>query len=201
MKPSRKSCSSPRNSYSYAQLIAREMADNAIDDYAVAKQRVSARLQLQKASIPSNSEIEAALRDYLQLFDAEGHAQRLQQLDKAASTLMQWLEEYSPYATGAVVSRVAPRGSSLTLHIYGHAVETIFAQLQQRNIPLHSSEEVITTATNQRVKVPKLQFIAGTLPCEVVVLPQNYWQQAPRCPVRGSALQRLNRSQLLQLSA
>jgi len=50
-----------------------------------------------RRSLPANEEIEAELRAYLALYQAEEHPERLAELRRAALDAMRALEQFNPY--------------------------------------------------------------------------------------------------------
>src|SRR3954462_4105657 len=87
---------------------ARIMAEEGIDDFALAKRKAARQLGAPETeALPANEEIEAELRAYRALYQAEDHAQRIDELRHTALDAMRALERFSPYLTGAVLSGIA----------------------------------------------------------------------------------------------
>ncbi len=87
-----------------AAAAARLVAESGLD-YGTAKHKAVRRLlgdrSLPRAVMPDNDDIDAALREHLDLFDPE-HAARVQRRRRLAVGLMTQLASFSPYLTGAV---------------------------------------------------------------------------------------------------
>src|SRR5262245_41183403 len=61
-----------------AAAAARLMAEDGIDDFALAKRKAAKQLgALETQALPGNDEIEAELRAYLALYQADEHPQRV----------------------------------------------------------------------------------------------------------------------------
>src|ERR1044071_6448223 len=91
-----------------AAVAARIMAEDGIDDFALAKRKAAKSLSAaQTEALPSNDEIEAELRAYLALYQAEEHPQRVAELRSVALDAMRALERFRPYLTGPVLKGVA----------------------------------------------------------------------------------------------
>lgn len=103
-----------------AAAAARLIAD-AGSDYASAKrkavQQVLGDRSSAKGSMPDNDEIDAALREHLDLFDAD-HAARVLRRRQAAAALMQRLEAYHPYLTGAVWKGIVAEHAPIHLQLF-----------------------------------------------------------------------------------
>src|SRR6185503_13986681 len=80
-----------------AAAAARIMAEEGIDDFALAKRKAARRLGAAATeALPGNDEIEAALREYRALYQAAEHAERITELRRVALDAMRALERFSP---------------------------------------------------------------------------------------------------------
>src|SRR5438477_6111048 len=87
-----------------AAAAARIMAEHGIDDFALAKRKAARSLgAADTEALPANDEIEAELRAYLALYQAEEHPQRVAELRAVALEAMRALERFHPYLTGPVL--------------------------------------------------------------------------------------------------
>src|SRR5262245_64365475 len=85
---------------SIAAAAARIMAEEGVDDFALAKRKAAKRLGASATeSLPGNDEIEAELREYLALYQADEHPERIVELRRAALQAMRMLERFHPYLT------------------------------------------------------------------------------------------------------
>ncbi|MEI6736841.1 MAG: hypothetical protein WCL29_00005 [Pseudomonadota bacterium] len=104
-----------------AQGAARLIAEG-LDDYHAAKQKATRQLGLNssdKNCLPDNHEIEAALREHLMLFASDAQPAALTALREAAMQAMQWLSDFSPWLTGAVLAGTANEFSAIELELIG----------------------------------------------------------------------------------
>jgi len=119
-----------------AAAAARLLADGA-SDYASAKrkaaQRVLGERGAPKASMPDNDEVDAALLEHLQLFDA-GHAERVVQRRRAAADLMQRLAEFQPYLTGAVWKGIVTEHAPIHLQLFHDNTKDVQIDLLNRGV-------------------------------------------------------------------
>src|SRR5688500_19388744 len=83
-----------------AAAAARLMAEDGIDDFALAKRKAARQLGATDAqALPANDEIEAELRAYRALYEPQEHEERIAELRAIALDAMVALERFSPYLT------------------------------------------------------------------------------------------------------
>ena len=124
-----------------AAAAARIMAEDGIDDFALAKRKAARRLgAADSEALPANREVEAELRAYRALYQAQEHPERLEALRRLALDAMQALERFSPYLTGAVLSGVAGRYSGIELQLFPESPKDVELFLLDRGIPYETAE-------------------------------------------------------------
>lgn len=102
-----------------AALIAEEGLD-----YASAKRKAYDRAtgghgsRLAKQDLPSNEEVEDALREYQQIFQADHQPQRLASLRQKTLALMQLLSDFRPMTSGAIVNGTASDHTDIHIQCY-----------------------------------------------------------------------------------
>jgi hypothetical protein len=125
-----------------AAAAARIMAEEGIDDFALAKRKAARRLgAAETESLPANDEIEAELRDYLALYQAEEHPERIAELRRAALGAMRALERFSPYLTGPVLAGLAGPYAEIELQLFPESSKEVELFLLDRNIDYDASDE------------------------------------------------------------
>src|SRR5580765_7202671 len=91
-----------------AAAAARIMAEDGIDDFALAKRKAARQIgAVEGQGLPGNDEIEAELRAYRALYQEEEHPQVLAELRRVALDAMRALEHFHPYLTGPVLEGTA----------------------------------------------------------------------------------------------
>ena len=104
---------------SIAAAAARIMAEDGIDDFALAKRKAARQLGAPDTrELPGNQEIEAELHAYRALYQADEHAERVTELRKAALQMMRLLERFHPYLTGSVLSGTAGPYADIDLQVF-----------------------------------------------------------------------------------
>ncbi len=124
-----------------AAAAARIMAEGGIDNFALAKRKAARQLgATEKQALPGNEEIEAELRAYLELYQADEHPDRIRELRRIALAVMQELEAFTPYLTGPVLKGIAGPYSGIELQLFPDSGKDVEIFLLNRNIPFDSAE-------------------------------------------------------------
>ena len=124
-----------------AAAAARLMAEDGIDNFALAKRKAARQLgAADTESLPTNDEIEAELRDYRALYQAEVHPERIAELRRVALDAMRALERFSPYLTGPVLKGIAGPYAQIDLQLYPDSAKDVELFLLERNIAFDTSE-------------------------------------------------------------
>jgi hypothetical protein len=124
-----------------AAAAARIMAEDGIDDFALAKRKAARSLGAAATeALPANDEIEAELRAYLALYQAEEHPQRITELRAMALEAMRALEQFHPYLTGPVLKGTAGPYAEIALQLFPESSKEVEMYLLERNIPFTTQE-------------------------------------------------------------
>lgn len=169
-----------------AAVAARIMAEDGIEDFAMAKRKAARQLGAgDTQSLPNNDEIEAELRVYQSLYQGEEQRERLRYLRSEALAAMEQLAEFKPYLTGPVLKGTAGRYADIDLQVFADSGKELEIFLLNRNIPYETSESRYYSGNQERpVSVLSLDW-RGT-PIRVAV----YWPDDERRSVRTSPLGR-----------
>lgn len=102
-----------------AAVAARLMAEDGIDDFAMAKRKAARQLgATDTQSLPANDEVEAELRAYHSLYQADEHRDRIRELRAVALDAMQALASFKPYLSGPVLKGTAGRYADIDLQLF-----------------------------------------------------------------------------------
>jgi hypothetical protein len=124
-----------------AAAAARLMAEDGIDNFALAKRKAARQLgAADTESLPTNDEVEAALGDYRALYQAEEHPERIAELRRVALDAMRALERFNPYLTGPVLKGIAGPYAEIDLQLYPDSAKEIELFLLERNIGFDTAE-------------------------------------------------------------
>ena len=127
-----------------AAEAARIMAEDGIDDFALAKRKAVRRLGLQggRLALPGNDEIEAHLQTYRSLYQAEEHPGRIAELQRIALDAMLALEQFRPYLTGPVLKGTAGPYAEIELQLFPENLKEIELHLLERRIPFDTRDVI-----------------------------------------------------------
>ena len=124
-----------------AAAAARIMAENGIDSFALAKRKAARQLgATEKQALPGNEEVEAELRAYLDLYQADEHPDRIRELRRIALSMMHALREFSPYLTGPVLKGIAGPYADIELQLFPDSSKDVEIFLLNQNIQFASAE-------------------------------------------------------------
>lgn len=125
-----------------AQSAARLIAEDGIQDYAAAKRKAARQIGVPDShSLPSNSEVEMALRAYQELYQKDEQPALLKCLRQQALAAMQLLERFNPHLTGSVLSGTATRHSDINLQLFTDNVKEVELFLLNRGMPYETGEK------------------------------------------------------------
>jgi hypothetical protein len=125
-----------------AAAAARIMAEEGVDDFALAKRKAARRLgAADTEALPANEEIEAELRDYLALYQADEHPERIAEFRRVALEAMRALERFSPYLTGPVLAGLAGPYAEIDLQLFPESTKEVELFLLDQDLAYEASDE------------------------------------------------------------
>ena len=170
---------------------ARIMAQEGVQDFLQAKRKALRRLNLpEKTTLPTNQEVELALRDYLQLFHRENTDQLLQHMRQLALEAMRFLQHFSPRLCGPVLQGAFTTSSDIQLHLTADNSEEIALHLLHHNIPYQESEKRLRFGPERYEILPSYRFQADDVDIELCVFSRTLARATPLSPVDGKAMAR-----------
>src|SRR6185503_14516810 len=100
-----------------AHLAARLMAQDGIEDYALAKRKAARQAGVPDTrQLPNNEEIDSALKLYREVYERD-YRSRLRELRQVALAVMKELVEFNPYLTGSVLTGSAGKYAAIRLQL------------------------------------------------------------------------------------
>lgn len=183
-----------------AHEAARLMAEGGIRDFHQAKLKAASRLGIHDdASLPRNTEIEQALREYQRLFSGPGHGNELQRRRESALNALEFLHGFAPRLVGPVLDGTADANSAVLLHLHCDDPEAVHRFLDENGIPAESRTRRLRLDRERALDVPVWLFSAEELTFDLAVLPYDALRQAPLSPVDEKPMRRASVAQLRQL--
>ena len=180
-----------------AHEAARLMAESGIRDFHQAKLKAAHRLGIHDdASLPRNTEIEAALREHLRLFAGPAHGDGLRQRREAALRALDFLQPFSPRLVGPVLDGTADANSPVQLHLHDDDADGVQRFLDEHGIPAESRSRRLRLDRERTLDVPMWRFSAEGLAFELLVLPMHVLRQAPLSQLDEKPMRRASAAQL-----
>jgi hypothetical protein len=125
-----------------AAAAARIMAEDGVEDFALAKRKAARQLGAEDTqALPKNEEVELELRTYQTLYQGEEQRERIRYLRGRALEAMRLLEEFRPYLSGPVLKGTAGRYSGIDLQLFTDDNKAVELFLLSRAIAYEVSQQ------------------------------------------------------------
>lgn len=126
-----------------ASTAARMIAEDGAD-YATARRKAARKVlgvdQPHSNLLPDNMQIEDEVRKYQALFQGPQQAARLQAMRATALEVMDWLADFRPYLTGAVLNGTAGEYDDIHLQLFADSAKEVEIFLLNKNMNIEISE-------------------------------------------------------------
>lgn len=173
-----------------AQTAARMIAEDGVQDYALAKRKAARQLGAADThSLPSNSEVQQALRLHQELYQKDEQAHRLRQLRTEALAAMRLLERFNPYLTGSVLSGTATRHSDINLQLFTDSAKEVELFLLNRNTPYETGEKRFRL-NDDALSVPTFTLQGESSEIRLAVFSSEDLRKSALDPIEGKPLER-----------
>ncbi|MEX0607074.1 MAG: hypothetical protein WD382_03090 [Halofilum sp. (in: g-proteobacteria)] len=183
-------------------MAARLMAEEGVPGFAEAKARAADRLGVHGRQVmPRNDEIEAELRAYQALFQADEQPVWLARMRRVALDVMDLLEPFAPRLVGSVLRGTAAREAEVTLHVFAEPPEAVASFLYDRGLRWELAGWVGRFGGDREVELPMYRIGVADQPVRLIVFPAEGSREAPRSPVDGKPMARMGRAQVVELLA
>lgn len=152
-----------------ASLAARLMAEDGIDNFGLAKRKAARQLGAPDSeALPTNQEVEDALRAYQALYQEDELRERLAVLRHEALELMRELSHFSPYLTGPVLTGSAGRYAAAEIDLFADSAKDVEIFLLDRGIDFEHADLVRggpdAPETRLRVEGGEASFLLSVYP-------------------------------------
>lgn len=156
-----------------AAAAARLMAEDGIDDYALAKRKAAKQLGADDTrSLPGNDEVEAELRAYQSLYQGDEQRARIREMRSKALEAMRLLTEFRPYLAGAVLNGTAGRYGEIDLQLFTDDSKAVELALLNRKIAYSVSQERRFVSGRERA-VSVLKILWAGIPLNLSIYATN----------------------------
>ncbi len=155
-----------------AHKAAQMMTEEGISDYAFAKRRAAKFFGLDDGdALPSNDEINDAIKEHQAIFFDEEHEEQLKALRLEALSLMKKLIAFNPHLTGAVLDGTAGRYPTLHIQLYADSMKEVEFFLLNHNIVYETRDRKFRTKDPMQDKknIPVLTLEGSIGPIELLI--------------------------------
>jgi len=169
-----------------AAEAARIMVTQAQNNFRIAKQKAAERLGVSTgAGLPSNVEVEAALRAYQGFYGGKQHTHHIQKLREIALRVMRSLESFCPRLVGPVLEGTADKHAQISLHVFNDPPDAVALHLLEHGLSFQNAQRKIRWHDGSYRQVPLLVTDAEGITVELALFSQVDLRQAPPSPIDG----------------
>lgn len=169
-----------------AAEAARIMATQGLYNFRAAKQKAAGQMGIRSStSLPSNVEVETALRAYQQFYGGQAHDESIQSMRSAALGMMRELESFNPRLVGPVLEGTADQHAPVTLHLFSDPPDAVVMHMMEKRISFKNEDRKIRWHDGSFRLVPVLITDFQNHTIELALFNSVDLRQAPPSPVDG----------------
>lgn len=169
---------------------ARLMAQDGIEDYGLAKRKAAKQLGVPDSSrLPNNDEIDAALREYQDIYRSDDQDQRIRLLREQAVRAMRELAGFDPHLTGSVLSGMAGPYAVIHLLLFADNPKAVELFLIDRNMPYKTGQSRLYAGHEPRV-LPVFSIVVEGAEIELTVFDSRDLRSPVRATAEGRVIER-----------
>ena len=184
-----------------AAAAARIMAEDGVDDFALAKRKAARRLGVEgRLALPRNDQIEAELRAYRSLYQAEEHSARIAELRRVALDAMRALARFNPYLVGSVLKGIAGPYGEIELQLFPQNPKEVELYLLERNAA-YATHEALRYCGDRAREVAVLSLHWQGAPLKLAVFDHRDERLALKTSVAGRVAERAGIAEVCALVA
>ncbi len=173
-----------------AHQAARLMAEDGIADFALAKRKAARQAGASDLrELPTNEEVEQALRTYQELYHGEEQRAVLTHLRKQALAIMQLLKSFNPHLTGSVLSGTAGRHSEVSLQLFVDSIKDVELFLLNHQMTYRRAEKRMYVGDAWRV-IPIFTLDSDAAEVKIAVFSTNDQRHALKTSIDGKPIER-----------
>ena len=158
--------------FQVANKAAQMMAEEGISDYAFAKRKAAKFFGLMEGdALPSNDEINDAIKEHQAIFFDEEHEARLKILRLEALSLMKQLKAFNPHLTGGALDGTAGRYPTIQIQLYADSMKEVEFFLLNHNMAYETHDRKSRTKDSMQDKkmIPVLTLEGSMGPIELLI--------------------------------
>lgn len=169
---------------------ARLMAQDGIEDYGLAKRKAAKQLGIPDSSrLPNNDEIDAALREYQDIYRSGDQEQRVRLLREQAVRAMRELAAFDPHLTGSVLTGIAGPYAVIHLQLFAENPKAVELFLIDRKMPYKTGQSRLYAGHEPRV-LPVFSISVEGTEIELTVFDSRDLRAPVRATAEGRVIER-----------
>ena len=177
------------------------VADEGVADFGHAKRKAARQLGLPEDScLPSNAEVEQAIREHHEIFHGDTHASHLQRLRRTALDVMRNFASFDPHLTGSVLDGTAGRYADMEIELFADSLKEVELFLLDRRIPYRRDEKTCRLGSEKH-QAPVFLLETESGPVRLVVFGRDDLRALPKRSKHGNGPERASLAVLSQLYA
>jgi len=194
--------------YELAQEAARLMVEEGVTQYFDAKRMAAKRLlgkgvgkrfNYRPHDLPSNGEIQDAVKRHVEFYEAERHFDRLFAMRVVAVETMEKLSDFRPRLIGSVSTGHVRDGSDIDIHVFTDDIENLYVHLERLN--WRFDHEEVAIYKEGKVQYFTHVYLLNTFPIELSVYGEYDIRKMQRSSTDGKPIKRLKLKLIYQLLA
>ena len=161
---------------SVANLAAQMIMEEGIKDYLFAKKKAAKSLGLnEKASLPTNSQIDKAIDDFNKIFNSDIDIEFLQQFKKQALEVMNIFKNFKPHLMNQLSQGVIPKFPEIKINLFADNLKDVEYVLLNSELSYDFKEVKMNkkVGKNSIKSIPTIYLDNLPIPVEIKVYFEN----------------------------
>ena len=173
------------------------IATKSLFNYRVAKQKAVERLGINlRTTMPSNAEVESALRAYQGIYGGQEHIRHLRNMRTVALSVMRSLEAFYPRLVGPVLEGTADENTRVSIHVFNDPPDAVVIHLLDKGLVFRNEQRKIRWHDGNYRQVQLLVADAEGIEVELTLFNFMDLRQSPPSPVDGRPQKRASMSEV-----
>ena len=177
-----------------AHLAARMMVEDGIEDHAAAKRKAARQAGVSdRRQLPSNDEIDAAVREYRDIYHPNAHREQLTELREIAVRAMTLLDQFNPHLVGSVLSGVAGKYAGIQLQLFTDDIKAVEMYLIDLGADYRPDQTTLYSG-DKRITAPLFIVDDDGIDIEIAVLSPRDAKLPLKTSLAGKPIERAKQS-------
>ena len=160
-----------------ARRAAEIIMEEGITDYLFAKRKAAKSLGLLASdNLPSNQEIDKALKEYQSIFQEQVGSEIINQIKKDALSIMVLFKDFNPHLTGQLLEGLIPKFPKIQINLFTDNLKEVEYILLNNNISFDIKDKVYQEKLSKKKStriIPAFTLEGAWFPIELKVYFEN----------------------------